>query len=198
MRDIVLASASPRRKQLLEQLGLEFSVIASKVTEIVAPGLLPGAVAESLAGQKARDVANSLRSGLVIGADTIVVQQSKEGYVILGKPEDALQAAEMLEMLSGSTHQVITGLALVDVETGRESLAHEVTTVNFRKLEAEEIAAYVATGEPLDKAGSYGIQGLGAVLVTGIEGCYFNVVGLPLVRLGMMLKEFGVSVLHNI
>lgn len=198
MRDLVLASASPRRKQLLEQMGLEFSVIASKVAETVASGLSPGAVAESLAGQKARDVANSLSSGLVIGADTIVVQQDQKGYAILGKPEDSIQAAEMLKGLSGSTHQVITGIALVDVETGKELLQHQVTTVNFRELEAEEITAYVATGEPLDKAGAYGIQGLGALFVTGIEGCYFNVVGLPLARLGMMLKEFGISVLRNI
>lgn len=189
--EIILASASPRRKDLLEQLGLRFSIKSSSVEEKLPEELDPGQLAEGLARLKARDIAASLSSGLVIGADTIVVS----GSTILGKPAGPEEAAVMLRGLSGKEHQVITGLALVDAGTGRERLAHEVTSVWFRDLEEEEIAAYIASGEPLDKAGAYAIQGLGAIFVTRIEGCYSNVVGLPLTRLCTILREFGIRVL---
>ncbi|HEX3030740.1 MAG TPA: Maf family protein [Bacillota bacterium] len=153
-------------------------------------------MAEALAAQKARAVAAQLTQGLVLGADTIVVKGSPEkGHLILGKPADGPEAAVMLRSLSGTSHQVITGVALIEAATGRERLAHEITEVRFRELQEEEITAYITSGEPLDKAGAYAIQGLGAVFVAGINGCYSNVVGLPLARLSTMLSEFGIRVL---
>jgi len=191
MKPIILASASPRRKQLLEQIGLPFEVLVSGVDEEVPAGLEHGEVAEYLAVSKARAVARQVDEGLVIGADTIVVQN----HVILGKPNNPEEARAMLASLQGTGHRVITGVAVIDAVSGREELGHETTRVFFRDLSREEIAAYVASGEPMDKAGAYGIQGLGALLVDRIEGCYFNVVGLPLTRLALMLKGFGINIL---
>ncbi|MDA8234550.1 MAG: Maf family protein [Clostridia bacterium] len=189
--DIILASASPRRKNLLEQIGLSFQVRASGIDEKVATGLEPGNVAEILAADKARDLARQGIKGLIIGADTIVVQ----GNDILGKPETREEAEVMLEALQGKSHLVITGVAVIDTFSGRQEVFHETTKVFFRSLTKEEIQAYIASGEPMDKAGAYGIQGLGALLVERLEGCYFNVVGLPLTRLAMTLKGFGVRLL---
>ncbi|MGI6553443.1 MAG: Maf family protein [Bacillota bacterium] len=187
MMQLILASASPRRRQLLSQLNLEFTVLASSQEEKLDGERDPVLLAERLALAKAREVAAGLQEGLVIGADTIVVLEDR----ILGKPAFEAEAKEMLELLSGRKHQVISGLALVEAATGKHWLAHEVTGVWFRILEPEEIESYIATGEPFDKAGAYGIQGLGAVFVEKIEGCYFNVVGLPLARLYLLLKEAG-------
>ena len=187
MMQLILASASPRRRQLLSQLNLEFTVLASSQEEKLDGERDPVLLAERLALAKAREVAAGLQEGLVIGADTIVVL----GDRILGKPAFEAEAKEMLELLSGRKHQVISGLALVEAATGKHWLAHEVTGVWFRILEPEAIEFYIATGEPFDKAGAYGIQGLGAVFVEKIEGCYFNVVGLPLARLYLLLREAG-------
>jgi len=191
---IILASASPRREALLKQIGVPFRVMPSRVSEEKAGRLGdPGSFVERAALAKAEDVAARVDRGLVLGADTVVVV----GREILGKPSSPADAQRMLERLSGVTHRVYTGLALVQTENRRvihKRTAHELTRVTMRRLRPEDIAGYIATGEPLDKAGAYGIQGRGAMLVARIEGCYFNVVGLPLVRLAEMLTESGVDV----
>ena len=188
---LILASGSPRRRQLLEQIGLTFAVRSSDVDESVSPGLTPAQVVESLSARKGEAVAAEAAPGdLVLSADTVV---SLDG-AILGKPRDRAEAEAMLTALSGRTHQVYTGVTLL--QDGRRLTEHEVTAVTFRPLSPEEIAAYVSTGEPMDKAGAYGIQGLGALLVERLEGDYFNVMGLPLCRLGEMLAQFGVRPLE--
>jgi septum formation protein len=187
--NIILASNSPRRKGLLTQIGLSFTVAPADVDESVLPGESPEAYAVRVALDKARIAAERAGEGIVIAADTIVVV----GDIILGKPSGPADARRMLSMLSGRGHEVITGLAVVDAATGRFTVRTSATQVWFRELSDREIASYVATGEPLDKAGAYGIQERGALLVERIEGCYSNVVGLPLSLLGEMLREFGVS-----
>lgn len=192
MKEFILASASPRRRALLQGLGLSFTAIPSEVPETVEEGLAPGALVEELARRKAVAVAAELaepEDKLVIGADTIVVLDG----TVLGKPTDEAEARAMLAQLSGRWHEVFTGVAVVEPGTGRVESASERTGVKFRHLAPAEIAAYVATGEPLDKAGAYGVQGKGALLVERIEGCYYNVVGLPLVRLAGLLEKFGVN-----
>lgn len=187
MARLVLASQSPRREALLRQIGLDFEVVPSGVDESVLEGLSPAEAAEKLALQKAVSVAANRSQGLVVGADTVVVL----GGRILGKPADPEEAAAMLRRLSGREHQVITGLAVVDAATGRTRSGTVTTNVRFATLTPDLIARYVATGEPLDKAGAYGIQGFGALLIEGIRGCYYNVVGLPLHRLAELLGEMG-------
>ena len=188
---LILASGSPRRRQLLEQIGLTFAVRSSDVDESVSPGLTPAQVVESLSARKGEAVAAEAAPGdLVLSADTVVALDG----AILGKPRDRAEAEAMLTALSGRTHQVYTGVTLL--QDGRRLTGHEVTAVTFRPLSPEEIAAYVSTGEPMDKAGAYGIQGLGALLVERLEGDYFNVMGLPLCRLGEMLAQFGVRPLE--
>lgn len=192
---LVLASASPRREALLHLIGLPFLVMSSGVEEETQAGeaVDPGQFVQRAAARKAEAVAKKVKDGVVLGADTVVVI----GGRMLGKPRDAEDAAQMLRLLSGATHEVYTGLALVQVADGkrqREVLGQEVTRVTFRALSEQDIAAYVATGEPMDKAGAYAIQGRGAVLVSRIEGCYYNVVGLPLTRLVQMLASMGISV----
>ena len=190
---IVLASASPRRSQLLNALGLEFSVQPSPTLE-PAPtrddGQNPGAFVERLARLKAQNIAsdasNELVDELILAADTVVELDGE----ILGKPRDEADAIAMLTRLRGQTHRVYSGICLQRGETIQS--AHEITRVTFGEFSDDFIAAYVATGEPLDKAGSYGAQGRGALLVSKIEGDYWNVVGLPLFRLSRMLREFGV------
>ncbi len=191
MKEIILASASPRRKELLQGLGLPHTVITSQVAEQVPEHLEPVEVAKALALQKAEDVAGRVDRGLVIGADTIVVLETS----ILGKPSNQEEAVSMLRRLSGRAHLVMTGVAIVDTESGKKINACEITQVVFRELDDSEVLAYVETGEPMDKAGAYGIQGLGALLVQEIRGCYFNVVGLPLTLLSELLKDFGIHIL---
>ncbi|MDK2888970.1 MAG: nucleoside triphosphate pyrophosphatase [Thermoanaerobacter sp.] len=189
MLPIYLASSSPRRKMLLEQLGLPFTVVPPDVEEEEHGGLPPRKLVEALAEKKARAVAPAISRGLVLAADTVVVFQDR----ILGKPAGPREAVFMLSLLSGNEHEVYTGLAVMEKPSGRLVVTHECTRVRFRTLEEEEIARYVATGEPLDKAGAYAAQGLGAIFIAGIKGCYFNVVGLPLARLARVLREFGVD-----
>lgn len=189
---LILASASPRRQQLLRQLGLTFTVQVSQVNEDAFRDLPPHVLVQKLALAKALGVAETNPSSVVVGADTVVVRQ---GF-ILGKPDGPEDAENMLSLLSGSEHQVLTGVAVVQACSRQVLVDHRVTRVFFKKLSAEEISKYVATGEPLDKAGAYGIQGKGAALVDHIEGCYFNVVGLPLSRLVDMLKEFGIEAIN--
>lgn len=185
MMHLILASTSPRRSELLAQIGLPFAVVPSRVDEGTPSGM-PDRLVESLALAKALDVAGRVSEGVVIGADTVVAVDGQ----ILGKPADGGEAAAMLRKLGGRSHDVYTGLAVVDAASGRRKCQHVHTVVHFRALTESEIAAYIESGEPLDKAGAYGIQGRAAVFVSGIEGCYFNVVGLPLSRLWQMLREF--------
>ncbi|KPC77829.1 hypothetical protein ADL26_01025 [Thermoactinomyces vulgaris] len=187
---IVLASGSPRRRELLAGLGVQFEVKTSQVDETFDPSSPPNAVAEELAHRKAKDVARQLDAVLVIGADTIVVCDGE----ILGKPRDEQEAVQMLSRLQGRAHQVYTGIALVEVADGhvvRERVSHRMTHVWMRPLSDEKISWYVDSKEPLDKAGAYGIQGLGACLIDKIDGCYFNVVGLSLVELDQMFQDMG-------
>ena len=163
--DIILASGSPRRGELLEQIKLPFKVLVSDIDEESIEKVEPQEWVQSLALAKAKNVGTRLEKGLVIGADTIVVLGEK----VLGKPKSSQEAVEMLEFLSGQTHQVMTGIALVDVLSGKELTDVEVTHVKFRDLSDREIEAYVAHGEPMDKAGAYGIQGLGAIFVESIS-----------------------------
>jgi septum formation protein len=187
---LILASGSPRRRELLAQLGIPFDVIVSNQPEESVPGLAPEALATRLAELKARAVAATLDTGLVLGADTIVVLDGD----ILGKPSDGDDAGHMLRRLSGREHQVITGVALVDAATGSSITRSVISRVHMRRLSSEEIAAYVATGEPRDKAGAYAIQGNGGNLIAGFEGCYNNVVGLPLCYVSVMLAHMGIAV----
>lgn len=187
---VVLASASPRRKQLLEQLGLTFLVQPSAVDEgAVSVQQPPAEYVRTLALHKARDIARHQpdSASVVIGADTVVVYDNR----ILNKPSSADEARTMLQTLSGRTHTVYTGVALVAGGATQELTAVQSTEVTFRELTEREITAYIATGSPLDKAGAYGIQDdFGAVFVEKIQGCYYNVVGLPLSLLYTMLTEF--------
>lgn len=186
---IILASNSPRRKELLQQVGIPFVADPADLDESALPGEKPEVYAVRVALDKARVVAKRVGKGLVVAADTIVVVDG----TVLGKPADAADAVRMLTRLSGREHEVITGVALIDAATDTEQSRAERTRVRFRHLNKHEIESYVATGEPLDKAGAYGIQGKGALLVERIEGCYFNVVGLPLSLLETMLKERGLD-----
>ena len=191
-KKLILASRSPRRQELLRQVGLSFEVMINPVDETVLPGIPPTEAVAELAYRKAMAVAAHLSEGIVIGADTVVVHRGK----ILGKPLDIDAAINTLKSLSGTDHLVITGFSVIDCAAGRLLKASETTLVFFRRLSDAQIEAYVRSGEPMDKAGSYGIQGLGAVLVDRIAGCYFNVVGLPLSSLAEVLRQFGVEVLQ--
>jgi septum formation protein len=182
---LVLASGSPRRKQLLSELGWKFQVIPADVDEAIFPGEDPETAACRLAEAKAREVSARKPESLVIGADTLVLL---DGY-LLGKPENRSQGKEMLRMLNGREHSVLTGIALV--EGTRSCVAVERTAVRFRFVSESALQAYVDTGEGDDKAGGYAIQGQGALLVESISGCYYNVVGLPLGRLSTLLAQWG-------
>jgi septum formation protein len=191
VKEIVLASASPRRKELLEQIGLRFEVEPSDYQEDITPGSDPHETAKKLSLGKARAAARKHRNALIIAADTFVVF----GDRVLGKPHTNAEAREMLRTLNGQAHSVITGFTILDTETGKVLSRSVETRVHMMKLTLKEIDSYVRSKEPLDKAGGYAIQGLGAVLVERIEGDYSNVVGLPLSALAESLKEFGVRVL---
>lgn len=186
---IILASQSPRRRELLERMGItKFEIIPAQGDERTDGFLSPSRLVEELSRQKAGEVAGRVHpDDLVIAADTVV---SIDGRV-LGKPRSGQEAREMLSMLSGREHHVYTGITVR--QGGMSITEHEDTAVRFRTLSRAEIAAYAATGEPMDKAGSYGIQGLGCVLVEGIQGDYYNVVGLPVCRLARILARFGVN-----
>jgi septum formation protein len=183
---LVLASRSPRRLQLLSQLGLIFEVIPAELDETLRPGEEPGAHAERLAREKALSVAGRRPEAFVIGADTVVVIDDD----VLGKPHDFDDAVRMLLRLQGREHTVASGIA-VAYDGGRVISAVERVRVRFRAFDEAFARAYVGTGEPLDKAGAYGIQGFGAALVEGIEGDYFAVMGLPVARLLTQLRSLG-------
>jgi len=185
-RNLILASSSPRRREILKNLGFEFEVIPADINEDFLEGEDFVSHAERLALSKAVKVSELRPEGKIIGADTVVVCDGR----VLGKPADEVEAEEMLSLLSGKKHQVITALALV-VPGESRIVKSEVTDIFFYELSREEIRRYVATGEPMDKAGAYAIQGYASAFVRRIEGCFFNVVGLPVWLLFSMLKEMG-------
>ena len=188
---IILASGSPRRKELLEMLGVkDMKIIPAKGEEVAPAGLTPGELVMALAAHKGREVAGHCAAGdVLIAADTIVWHHGK----VFGKPHSEQQAAEMLRELSGETHEVYTGVCVI--KDGQETLEYEMSRVRFRELSEREIEAYIATGEPMDKAGAYGIQGRASIFVSHLDGDYFCVMGLPVCTLTQMLRERGVTVL---
>jgi septum formation protein len=188
---LILASASPRRAEILRNSGIQFEVRATDVDESRLAAELPGDYVRRLALAKALSAATEYRDPvdetLILGADTVVVVDAD----ILGKPASQDDARSMLHRISGRMHEVHTGLALVRTPGTMQRVGEEITRVHFTSLTAQEIEDYIATGEPFDKAGAYGIQGIGGRYVTRIEGCYFNVMGLPLARLWSLLRELG-------
>jgi septum formation protein len=191
MKKIILASSSPRRKALLEQIHLEFTVDTHVQEDAIILSREPHKLAREISLKKAESAAGRYPDALIIAADTIGVI---DGHVI-GKPHSESEARLMLGSLSGKSHAVITGFTVLDTLTGKSVSRSVETTVNMKQMTDSEIDAYVQTGEPLDKAGAYAIQGLGAVLVEKIEGDYSNVMGLPLAAMSEVLKEFGFNVL---
>jgi septum formation protein len=193
MKKIILASASPRRKEILKITGLRFTVCRSDYEEDLGLKLPPHELARFLSRKKAEALSNKYKDAIVIAADTFIVYKSK----LLGKPNTEREAVRMLSMLNGKKHAVITGYTILDTGINSKVSSSVETKVFFKKLSNEEISAYARSGEPLDKAGAYAIQGLGAVFVEKIEGDFFNVVGLPLCALTESLKEFGIQVLKK-
>lgn len=185
MNRIILASQSPRRQQLIANIISDFSVVVSQAEEVLPEGIPPEEAPAYLAGLKAQAVAADYPDDIVIGADTVVILDG----AVLGKPCDKDDAARMLRALSGKTHTVITGCVIV--KDGQKTSFSDITRVEFYPLDDREIIEYIATGEPLDKAGAYGIQGRGCVLVKRIEGDFFNVMGLPVARLKRVLERVG-------
>ncbi len=189
---VVLASKSPRRAELLTRVGLDFIVRPAEIDETFAPGLSPAEAVTEISKRKAQAVCAAEPAGrIVVACDTVVAVDGR----IFGKPADACEAAEMLRVLSGRTHEVYSGLTVCTSE--RTVSACERTAVAFRRLSEDDIAAYIGTGEPFDKAGGYGIQGMGMLLVERIDGDYYNVMGLPVCRLFLLLRSFGVNLLGS-
>lgn len=192
---LVLASASPRRQQLISLIGLPVQIQPSQVSEDTPVEWTPIEIVEGLSLRKAAAVREHLthpidESSIIVGSDTIVVLNGK----VMGKPKDEQEAREMLEQLSGHTHEVYTGVTCLRVSDATTVTTHRATKVTMRTLSSDQIARYVATGEPMDKAGAYGIQEIGSLLIESIEGDYFNVVGLPVSLLAVMLEQFGITV----
>lgn len=187
MIELVLASQSPRRQELLSTLGYPFTQCPAVGEEVLDPSLSPDALVESLAKQKAKEVLTKHPNCLILGSDTLVVLGDK----VFGKPKDEADAIAMITALQGNTHHVYTGACLMTAE--KTVLFHEVTALTMRSLTQKQVVDYVAQGESMDKAGGYGIQGLGAWLTESITGDYFNVMGLPLCALGKHLATFGIE-----
>lgn len=191
MKKIILASSSPRRKELLTSIGVKFKAIKSNVDEKMNPRLGPASQAELLSQQKAEAVAERYDDAIIIGADTLIAIDNE----ILGKPKDLVDARRILKKLSGKMQKVITGFTIIDSETKKSITKSVETKVYMRSVSDKEITAYMKKEYTLDKAGGYAIQGVGSIFVEKIEGDYFNVVGLPLYTLTKELKKFGISVL---
>jgi septum formation protein len=191
MKKIILASQSPRRKQLLEQIGLKFEIDPSNYEEDMTLKMEPNRLAEHLSLGKAKDVAKRHKDSIIISADTIVAVDDE----VFGKPKTSEKAKYMLQKLSGRAHSVVTGFTIIDTETNKQISKSVETKVYFKNLSEQEIDAYIASGEPLDKGGGYAIQGMAALFVEKIEGDYFNIVGLPILSLVEELKNFGVKIL---
>lgn len=191
---VILASASPRRKQILENTKLQFSIEKSNINEVFFENETPENMVTRLAYEKAFDVAKYNQDKLVIGADTIVVLEDK----VLGKPKDEQEAYDMIKNLSNKTHKVITGISLINLSINKIVKDYVVSYVTFKNLSEDSIKDYISTKESLDKAGAYGIQGYGALLVDHIQGDYFNIVGLPISRLSDLLKEnFNINLFYG-
>lgn len=192
MSDIILASGSPRRKEILEKLGLDIEVIKPEIEEIIWEGDKPSQLVMGLSFQKALNVAKKREDKIVLAADTIVVLEEE----ILGKPRDSRDAFDMLSNLSGKTHRVLTGYSIVNLEKNIKLVNYSETKVEFKMLSEDFIKSYIGTGEPMDKAGAYGIQGYGQLLVEGIVGSYSNVVGLPVEKISTDLDEnFNIKII---
>lgn len=186
MKKLILASTSPGRKEALEKAGFEFEISPSDFEEVMDENLSPEELVIQLSQGKARDVASRVKEGIVIGADTVGVFEGK----ILGKPHTEENNIKMLQELNGREHSIITGVTLIDTETGREISKAVETKIWFRSLSEEEIGEYVKTGEALKKAGGYAYQGLGRKLVDHVEGSETNIIGMPIEDLKEMLKNF--------
>ncbi len=193
MREIILASASPRRREILGITGLSFAICASDYEEDLNLSLRPRVLARFLSRKKAESVAPKYKNAIIIAADTFIVFRDR----LLGKPHTGKEAERMLRMLNGEVHSVITGFTIMDTGRGKTLSRSVETSVYFRRLDREEIRAYVRSKESLDKAGAYAIQGRGAVFIKKIDGDFFNVMGLPLSALTEGLKKFGVYVLKQ-
>ncbi|MBT3814704.1 septum formation inhibitor Maf [Candidatus Woesearchaeota archaeon] len=190
MKEIILASTSPRRHDLLNQIGLKFKIVPSNYEEDMTLKLPPHKLAMFLAKGKASDVAERRKSGIVIGVDTFVVFNKE----VIGKPHNKVKAKETLKKISGKTLKVYSGVAIIDAKTKKEIVDYEISKVKIRKITTLEIKKYIDTEEPLDKAGAFGMQGLGAIFVAKVDGCYSNVVGLPLHNLEKNLAKMGIDV----
>lgn len=191
MRKIILASSSPRRREILAKTTLVFEVRESDYEEDMGIPMAPIELAKYLSAGKARAVADKNPDAIIIAADTFVVYKNK----LLGKPKTEEKAREMLQMLSGQENDIVTGVTILDSANDRQYSFHEITKVFMKELSESLISAYINTGEPLDKAGAYALQGVGAILIDRIEGDFFNAMGLPLSRLAEALKQFDIQVL---
>jgi len=191
MKKIILASQSPRRKQLLEQIGLKFEIDPGNYEEDMTLKMEPNKLAEFLSLGKAKDVAGRHKDSIIISADTIVAVDNE----VFGKPKTPEKAKYMLRKLSDRPHSVITGFTIIDTKTNKQISKSIETKVYFKNLSEQEIDSYIATGEPLDKGGGYAIQGKAALFVEKIEGDYFNIVGLPILALAEELRNFDINVL---
>jgi septum formation protein len=192
---LVLASASPRRQELIAILGLPVKIIPSRVQEDTPDHWSPSQIVEGLSKRKADAVKDKLSestdfSSIVVGSDTIVVLNGK----VMGKPRDASEAEQMLQELAGEVHEVYTGITCIRISDAKTVTSHRVTKVRMRNLSSTQISRYVSTGESMDMAGAYGIQGIGSLLIESIDGCYFNVVGLPLSLLAVILEQFDITI----
>lgn len=187
---LILASTSPRRKELATAMGLDFEIIPSDYEEDMSLDISPEELVKTFSYGKAKSVADKLHEGIVIGVDTIACIKNKK----LGKPKNKEEAFRMLKNLSNNYHEVYSGVCLIDAKTKKIIQDFEVTKVKFKKLEDNEIKSYIETGDPMDKAGSYGVQGLASIFVERIDGCFFNVMGLPIQNLYNNLKKIGVNI----
>lgn len=190
-RPIILASSSPRRKELLKSLGISFKVIPSNLEEVQLDGEVPARAAVRLAQAKALAVARRFPEAVVLGADTVVLL----GKEVMGKPKSLAEAERMLKKLSGRTHLVITGFCLLNPEDNRVIKKAITTKVKMKRFSPAELKGYLKSGEPLDKAGAYAVQGIGAFLIKSVQGSYSNVVGLPLAEVSEAFKELGIPYL---
>lgn len=191
MKKIILASTSPRRKEIFSKIKIPFEVQESSYEENMALDMPPEKLAEYLSMGKAKAIAEKNKNAIVIAADTFIAFNDKR----LGKPGTPERAKEMLQMLSGKEHDIVTGVAIIDTDTGKSRSFHETIKVFVKNLSPEIIDAYVKTGEPLDKAGAYAMQEIGALLIEKIEGDFLGAMGLPLRRLTEELEDFGIKVL---
>ena len=188
---LVLASASPRREEILEGLNLNFTVVPSKIDEDNFQNDNPVELVKNLAFEKAKSVSKLVEDAIIIAADTVVVYNDQ----ILGKPKNKKEAKKMLEELSSQKHQVITGVVVFDSQSGENYSEHNITEVKMTALNEQEINNYIETGEPLDKAGAYAIQGLGGLFIEEIKGSYYSVMGLPIHQLAKLLDKFNYGIL---